>query len=839
LLGTKPGDAYHLDLDTLFYASSHRGLVALDVASAPRFLARLPLEGQPKLLRVAGDRAYVVSTHAYRLSPDPEGGLPLASYGAAVSIVDIVNPSAPRLLDATALPGDPQDAYLRGDFLYLVTDRPSWHSLLDRGLAVDETRIAAIDLRQPARVASEIVRQRFAQPYGSRLSVPLGTTLVHFAEAAAFVAEVVPGRCWDEPATRVQLFDLGGPEPLRLRGEVLLPGAPPDAQALHRAGDVLWVATGAAGSAGGTMLSAVSFADPDWPTALGAVRLSSRPLLSARYGAGRAWLATAADSEFWESPPGPLWVVDLSDPGRPRPLGELTLEDRPDALVPLGDGMLMAGERRRRNSPSEWGRVGLGVSLLSAPGDAAPSVSSRFELGGDWGSLSTYRGDLERNFLLDSDRGRIALWYMHQRRIDGDFEQSLQLVSLEATGLRPLGAIPDVWPAWVAVLGGGDLMTLENWYAERIDTADPWAIAPSGRAEIAPAGLVLSYSPLSEDHGARLLDHQQGARLELVRAGAPNDDSLASVPVPVRFSNELFANEPFLYLALGAPDASDSFAEIRVYDASNPVSLRPRGRLALLAAPAGPPYPRPSRLLAVHPTLLAYLGEALHLLDMADPDAPRVRSTIELGPLSPVRFLVAGDLIAIVSVDSRGKTLLRVDVSQPDDPRLLPALQIASYNAAVSDDGSVFEHDGRGVLIRDANSLSPRLASLPGIGLALAWTGDRVLALVADPWPSSPSLADPGRTSLASVVPDAIPARVAGVVRLPWAENADIVQVAAGRAFVRTQQGLLVYNLSGEVPRFETFVQTSRYGASVAVAGGRAFVVGDLDGVTILELPLE
>lgn len=218
----------------------------------------------------------------------------------------------------------------------------------------------------------------------------------------------------------------------------------------------------------------------------------------------------------------------------------------------------------------------------------------------------------------------------------------------------------------------------------------------------------------------------------------------------------------------------------------------------------------------------------LVILELADPEQPRVVGTLGLPGLARTLFVEAG--VAYVACGRAGLAL--VDVSEPRTPHLLatlPELEMIQGLAV---------RDGRLYTAMFASGVAPALAitdvsdprkplvlgriSLPGHPLGVAFFGERLLVAA-------------GRAGLLEVELGAGLPRLRARLSLPSSANSLVV--VGEHAYVAcTLGGLAVVDLKTETPRLLAHLPLPGYVTRLAAEGGRLYLPGVTGGGRVVEI---
>lgn len=314
-------DLYRVSGDRLYLLSAYRGLTIVDL-SRLQLLGRLALAGVPLEMYLRDSRALV-------LLADLQGGTQLVE-------IAVADPAQPAISRSESVTGSYRTSRLIGDVLYTVTDQ---------------------------QVQSVLVGVTPFAP-GSGLALTHNAAFAHATSSYIFIA----GSNADN-GTTVTLVDVSDPAGgIALRGALDLPGYLSDDQKLDFGGGVLRVVTHDWTNSGLSRLFTVDVTDPDAPSVLATLELArGEQLFATRFTEDRAYLVTFERVD-------PLWVIDLSDPGRPVVAGELVVPGYATQMVADGNQLVTIGLEPDLGWHSS-------VSLFDVSDPAAPTLLDREDVG--------------------------------------------------------------------------------------------------------------------------------------------------------------------------------------------------------------------------------------------------------------------------------------------------------------------------------------------------------------------------------------------------------------------------------------------------------------------------
>ncbi|MDP2660828.1 MAG: beta-propeller domain-containing protein, partial [Dehalococcoidia bacterium] len=415
-------DVYHLEGDRLFILNRYRGLQLLDISNldAPEFLGRFPIYGQPKQMYLRGSLAYVLLSDAYGFAVPAGGAGVVPSYGSRILAVNVANPQLPTSAGEIEIEGEIIDSRIVGDMLYVIAG------------ASDRTRIFSVAVGDPQAV--RVMDTKDFPRGGWEHNACVTAETVYLASSG--IAST--GGAYQ---TRIRLFDIREPAGLfRLWGEVTVQGRVLDRWSLDEYQGVLRVATSQNWGNGDVYLNTFSLADPNHPAPLGSHTLRvAEQLKAARFDGPRGYLVSYRAID-------PLFTFDLSDPARPKVLGELQMSGWLDFLVPLGDRVVSLGHEDVI-SPEGWRTSSLAVSLIDVSQSQTPTLLSRVVLEGEGGWVPGDRSDFAKVFRVLPEQNLILFPFQAWSPNDGRYVGGVQLIDLARDKLTRRGLIRDA--GWV------------------------------------------------------------------------------------------------------------------------------------------------------------------------------------------------------------------------------------------------------------------------------------------------------------------------------------------------------------------------------------------------------
>lgn len=713
-------DVYKLEGDLLYVLNRWRGLVIIDVSDTSdlRVVGRLPFQAMPVEMYVREGRAYIVMSDyfeywQYDREADPQG-----FHGSQVLIADVSVPARPVPLGSLPVDGEVTDTRMVGDVLYAVSHRRPDYWRYNTADWEDRTWIVSLNVADPQAIR-EIDRVTFQGQ----------STLIHVAHHAIFVAAWDPNFYLTDPnheqETLVTYVDISEPNgDLRERGKVYIPGQIPDKFKMDWFDGHFRVLSQRWQSDENITLHVVATDAPDdleIDASLDLDGVTNSGLAATRFDGERAFAATSR----WS---GGEWTVeelhtlDLSDPLHPARPAVIEIDQAISHLEMHGDRMLAMGRHMPENRNGRDYKASIGLFDVSNLG--APRLLDE-ELLGEGYSSSEAEGDYKA-FKTFEDQGLILVplsyWVPNRNRnFDGLTIVDWQAADLEERGrVETYGGVRRAFPVGERLVAVGDLSLVS------IDATNRAMPRVEDRMN-----LVHQVHDVFDVQGLQVQivgDIYSGALTVEVRpfGGEDNAPAVATLELPFTSPPNVFREGDVLHLLGYEPDANGEWHQsIRNVDLSDPRAPRLRGHLHIatdfdyiynqgLSFYAR--YWSPNAGLAINDNLLPItyrrvietpsgrrdFDSALKLLDLRDVDQPRIADgSVPMNEYPFVNKITHGDVMFSSHVEQAtteaGEQLLyhvrsyadRIDVSNPDNPRALPSINIPGYLVDVSEDGQL------------------------------------------------------------------------------------------------------------------------------------------------------
>lgn len=715
-------DVIQLDGNRLYALSRVAGLAVVDASdpSALKLLGRYrELSGSPFEMYLRGDVAILMFTGWSQYEKGDDGSYSYVTTSKVVT-VDVADPTAIASLGTFDVPGSISDSRIVGDVLYVAgyEDGYCWRCEQNK----PTTTVSSLNLADP-REMRKVDQLRYADTGGQwswqrsitvtnqRMYVagpeygnqgPIGSTIqvIDISDAAG---DLVPGATLEargQISSRWQMDEYDGVLRVVSQSPAWRTTELPQLQTFK-------------------IISSKEFQ----PLAkLDIVIPARESLQSARFDGPRGYLITAERTD-------PLFTLDLSDPAKPKQVGELVMPGFVYHMEPRGDRVLGLGFDQGNPEGS------ITVSLFDVSDFASPKMLSRVNFGGDWGSLPEDQDRIHKVFRVLPDEGLILVPFMgYERSKTSDYcggrsVGGVQLVDYANDTLRRRGSASSEVEVRRALVHNEHLLAVSDQRVESFTMADRDALTPASTATI--SSTVRYAAQLDGDKVARVVspDWGQGWYVELTStADAENIDQrlgvldLASVfeTDEAEACNRWWSIESYhaegstlylLYTGYRASKRTESERETGVIaiDASNPAKPRIAGRTSWIEPQdtggwsiyyggysAGfhqaTPYLWHDGVLAFFEqkytqtsSTFSKTSVRLRVVDLHDP-AKLATSTLALGDNREYTGLLAdGDQLLTTRADSPRTNIVqtrikfyadRFDVSKPSAPKLVGSANV-------------------------------------------------------------------------------------------------------------------------------------------------------------------
>lgn len=470
-------DIVRLDGTRLYALSRYSGLSVVDVSDpgALRLLGSYRTGAIPFEMYLEDDRAYVMYNGWGTYSYDESG----YSYDVAsrVQALDVSDPAAIQLLGDEEIPGTISDSRKVGDVLYLVTHENGYCWGCDTKA---NTRVASFDMSDPVNFALlDHVRFEVEDAYW------LGTRSISVTPERIYVS----GRSWstaDAPGI-IDVVDISDPSGALEVGAQLSVAGPIDSRwQMDEYQGVLRVISQPGGWNSGVpprieTFEVTSANAIEQVGALDVVLPRPEVLRSVRFDGPRAYAITFEQTD-------PLFTFDLTDPAEPVQLGELEIPGWVYHMEPRGDRIYALGFDDTVSGGA------LHVSLFDVSDMTDPRQLARVNFGGDWANFAEDQDRIHKAFNIVPEADLILVPFSGYSR-DGTecsyyysgYQSGIQLVDMtEDDDLTLRGVAPQVGDARRALLLGEDtVLGVSDDAVQTFDISDRDAPEALDRLDIA------------------------------------------------------------------------------------------------------------------------------------------------------------------------------------------------------------------------------------------------------------------------------------------------------------------------------------------------------------------
>ncbi len=731
-------DVLKIEGDRLFALSQYRGLAVVDVSNPDdlRLLGRMALDGYPFEMYLRDGVAYVLLTSFWSYSADEAGLEPEWRTTSRIVALDVQDPAAIAKIGDFDLAGDISDSRMVGDVLYAVAHEDGWCWLCS---GVAQTTITALTVADPGAIAV-VDRLTFADEdsygWGGPRSVMATSERLYVSgsdwEAGHSTVQVVD---ISDPAGALQLgaqVAVAGQIQSRWQldeyeGILRVVSKPTERWDEWDAWDEGDEPVDPVDVPDVPVVETFRVVSADEIEPLGRLELVlPRPeeLMSVRFDGPRGYAVTFEQTD-------PLFTIDLSDPAEPVQRGALEIPGWLYHMEPRGDRLVALGYDWQADSM-------LAVSLFDVSDLDHPTQLARVNFGGTWGYMVEDQDRIHKVFRILDELGLILMpfqgWTWDDETGAGRYASGVQLIDFTRDGLTERGVAPHTGFARRAFVHAERLFALSDERVETFDFSD--RDRPVKTGSLVLARTVQRLVPVGQAAVAELVADWWTADPELLLMPA-NDPDAAEPLGRVDLSewddgssdllyqlNEgrLFAHDAAVTLAW--PDWScDNAAEAEAcylnggrtavarFDVTNPQAPRLTGRQTFDFAfdpwgfygyfgwgnsilGAGKPVVQlggtlvfgVSRTLRDPDNHYRELDttHSLEIVDTSGDGAPRLAASVALPGIAETASLQAvGTFVLLSHREESGETagvarffLDRVDVSDPDAPRLLPPVNV-------------------------------------------------------------------------------------------------------------------------------------------------------------------
>lgn len=402
-------DVWKFQGDRLYFFNQYRGLQVIDISDPDNAEVTgtfaLPSAGEDMYL-LGADHVVLLARNGCYFPSESQ-----------VLIISATNASKPEAVAKLPVQGYIQESRMVGSALYVASQ--AYRQLQESTNTTWEwgTVVSSYDLSEPAK---PIARETLWFPgYGNAVMA---------TDILLFVGSADPR---DYYKTVVQIMDISSPDGrMSPYGTIRTSGRVEDKFKMNYAQGILTTIAQDQRRTNGvnvtTWLETFRVPDPRLAGPAGIMKLGELEL-----GRGEQLHATRFDGDkvyvvtFFRV--DPLWIVDISDPARPRIAGELEVPGWSTYIHPMGDRLLSIGVETNR----------VAVSLFDVAEPAKPALLNRVLLGNNY-SWSEANYD-EKAFTVLEDEGLVLVPYSGDTT--NGWAARVQLIDLTTSNLVARGMI--------------------------------------------------------------------------------------------------------------------------------------------------------------------------------------------------------------------------------------------------------------------------------------------------------------------------------------------------------------------------------------------------------------
>jgi len=412
-------DIYKIEDDTIWVVNRYKGLIAIDMSDpkALKIVGKAPFQGVPGEMYLQEGRAFILVTGLNGKDKDLEDGYYGNYQMSRVLVINTEDRANLKIIGEYDLDGSIVDSRQVGDVIYVVASQNiyRWYwcdSYDERGN--DQISIMSLNIADP----ENIEKKDEAVLDGNAYTIYVSTKSIYVAEA--------DWDYWNNDNTEgydVTLFDISDPAgKIVKKDEFKTDGFMSDRWKMHEVGDVFYaVSTSDQWGDGDSVIESFDISDTENIARIDKFTfMSGQQLYGTRFEGDRAYAVTY----FREDP---LHVIDISDPGDLKELGQLEIPGWSTHLEVRGTKILAVGI----DDQDGWKTK---VSMYDVADPEKPTEMSMIAIGSNY-SYSEANSDWKA-FKIFDDLGLILLpvneyeedtWrYMYRLYlIDFDLEKGL------------------------------------------------------------------------------------------------------------------------------------------------------------------------------------------------------------------------------------------------------------------------------------------------------------------------------------------------------------------------------------------------------------------------------
>ena len=452
-------DIIQLAGDRLYALSQYAGLSIIDVSqpAALKLLGRHRINATPFEMYLQGDVAYVMFNDYASYEYDEQAKRWVWQSASRLQALDVKDPENVRVVGDKEIPGSISDSRQVGDVVYLVTYENGYCWRCEQKA---NTRVVSFDVSDDAQFVQvdELRFENETESWGPR-SISVTPDRIY-----------VGGPSWEDRDSSIQVVDIHDPGgELVLGAEVPIRGSIESRWQIDEYQGVLRVISQPtpwrSNDPPYVQTFTIESSSDIQPLASLPITLP-RPedLRSVRFDGPRAYAVTFEQID-------PFFTFDLSDPAAPKQMGELEIPGFVYHMEPRGDRVYALGY--------DWGETTSGalhVSIFDVSDLTAPALLDRVNFGGDWASLAEDQDRIHKAFNILLDQGLILVPFSggswEEETCHYEYQSGIQLVDVDGDDLTLRGVAPQVGSARRALLHREHMIGVTDNAVQVFDIAD-------------------------------------------------------------------------------------------------------------------------------------------------------------------------------------------------------------------------------------------------------------------------------------------------------------------------------------------------------------------------------
>jgi hypothetical protein len=502
-------DIIQLQGTTLYAMSRTGGLSLIDVSNpgALKILGRYRTSFTPFEMYVKDDIVYAMySDWGQFVLKEGSKDEWVWKQTSQLLALDASDPAHIAKISEFEMLGEISDSRLVGDVLYAVSyqNGSCWGCDTDR----PSTNVISIDIARPEAPAKvdELIFEDESPEYG------WGKRSISVTPERIYIAGPEYGYQQPENST-IQVVDISDPrgdlEPgtsFTIKGQITSRWQMDEYDGTLRVISQPWTWWNASVAPSLETFTVTSSQQIDKLAHLDVILPEREQLRSVRFDGTRGYAVTAVQQD-------PLFTFDISDPAAPKQMGELHMPGFLYHMEPRGDRLLALGYDQGN------GLGAITVSLFDVSNLAQPTMLERVNFGGSWAQLPEDQDRIHKVFKIDEENSAIFVpfsgWQPDDVGYCGKSLNGVQILDFAGDDLALRGMVTSLGQARRAFIAGGALFTVAEQEVAAYDITNRDEPEPLSGAPIA---LNVSLTLPTGDQLVRLRQdwYSESMRLEVV-----------------------------------------------------------------------------------------------------------------------------------------------------------------------------------------------------------------------------------------------------------------------------------------------------------------------------------